>query len=192
MIDLRGRRVVLDPGHSEGRPGARGGPPDYVDEHELNELQAGWIQQRLESWGAQVEIPDPDEDDLALIGASAARADAFVSLHHNALDRIDHHTFACVHRRHASPGSIALAAEVAPRVGRAIGLPLRQQGDLPPGVVRQGLSVLRAAELAGCPGAILIESYFVDAYGDARHCRVRSLTAADAIADGLAAWLARS
>lgn len=189
--DLRGRVVCLDPGHCEGRPGCQGGPPDYPSEDILNRLQADWIRQRLESAGCQVVLADDPEDDLATIGAHAMRCDCFVSLHHNAFDRLDHHTFACVHRRHSSAGSIELAHAISSRVSLALGLPLRADHGEIPGVVRQALAVLRTAEMAGCPACVLVESYFIDAYGDAQYCRGRSLTAADAIAGGVISWLTR-
>jgi N-acetylmuramoyl-L-alanine amidase len=179
--------VVLDPGHSPARPGASGRAPDHPKEHELNELQSDWIAHRLASLGAAVDVPGGD--DLTRIGRCAIGADCFVSLHHNAFDGVDHHTFACVASRSASTGSVELAAAIAARVGAALGLPLRKDAGCPPGVVHQSLAVLRAAELTDCPACVLVESYFVDAYGSLRECEARSLRAADAVAEAVLGWL---
>jgi N-acetylmuramoyl-L-alanine amidase len=183
-----GVRVVLDPGHSPEKPGARGLPPDVPQEHELNQLQCDWICQRLGELGVAVEVPGGD--DLEAIGRRAHGAAAFVSLHHNAHDRIDHHTFACVASYRASVGSIELAADIAKRVGAALSMRLRCDAGCLPGVVHQELAVLRAAELTDCQACVLVESYFIDHYGSLRLCEKRSLIAADAIADAILAWLA--
>lgn len=189
-VDLTGARILLDPGHSEGRPGARGGPPDYPREEELNALQAARVETILAGYGAHVEVHDPPEDDLVEIGSRARSHHVFLSLHHNACDHVDHHTFCAVQRRSASVGSIDLAEAIAAEVGRALGLPLRHDPGSRPGVVHQGLAVLRAAELTDCWACVLVESYFLDAYGDAEVCQARSLAAAEAIAEATGRWLA--
>lgn len=187
-----GRKILVDPGHSEKKPGARG-ISSSVQEEDLNRLQAEVIKQLLEFQGYEVWVYDPQGDDLVEIGSRARDFDMFISLHHNAYDRdrVDEYTCCMVHQLYAKLQSREFATLVATKVADAINNPIYHGGDLP-GVYPARLAVLNAAEHSGCPGpCVLVESYFVDAYDDVRLTEGRSKKAATAIAGAVTEWFSK-
>ncbi len=84
--DLKGKRIVLDPGHSPD-PGAIG-PTGYT-EAEANLAIALEVRKELEHAGATVIMTRSDTSNVPLYDrpaiAKAANADLFVSIHNNAL-----------------------------------------------------------------------------------------------------------
>jgi N-acetylmuramoyl-L-alanine amidase len=188
---LFGKSILIDPGHSERHPGARGLAPDYPEEEDLNRLQASIIAGILTKAGASVEVYDPDADPLYTIGRRAAGKDLFLSLHHNAYnrDRIDEYTCVCVHRSKANEKSKRLASNIAKSISKRLGLTLYKPNAYYPGVYPLGLSVLSGAHDAGCHVCVLVESYFVDAYGNSSLCQTRSASAARAIAKAVIDYL---
>jgi N-acetylmuramoyl-L-alanine amidase len=183
------KRILLDPGHSDLHTGADG-TTDAVHEEFLNRLQASIVQPILRDAGFVCDIYDPLSDVLSEIGGRAKDYDMFISFHHNATGHKDYYTCVMVHAELAKAASRLFASRVALRVSAAIGLKVLNFGDGQlPGVYPNSLGVLRAAENSGCPGpCVLVESYFVDAYGDLDFCRERSIKAAKAIATAAAEW----
>lgn len=163
-IGSKAKRVLLDPGHSEGKPGARGKTPD-VQEEDLNRLQAQLLKEELNKYDIEVSIIDPHNDDLLSIGRAAKDFDAFVSLHLNATDNREHYTCAMCHHQVQSPQSKSayVASEWAQETAKAIGNKLFSGSpNWPKGVMAAGLSVLRGATQVNCPIAFLSELEFVD------------------------------
>ncbi len=83
---LRGKRIVIDPGHSAD-PGSIG--PTGLTEAEANLMIAKQVRKRLRSKGAQVIMTRDDDNHVALYDrpaiAKAQHADLFISIHNNAL-----------------------------------------------------------------------------------------------------------
>jgi N-acetylmuramoyl-L-alanine amidase len=183
-----GKRILLDPGHSRSRPGARGVSPE-VKEEILNEIQAAVIKEKLDQKGFVVDIYNPDPDNLTDVGKHARGYDLFLSLHHNSYGGTgDPYTCAMIDNDKAKQSSQQLAALVAKRVASAIGNPLFQGNRGTQGVYQAGLAVLDAAERV-CEGpCILVESYFLNKYGNMSFATERSKKAAIAIADAVVEW----
>lgn len=183
-----GIRIFLDPGHSRSRPGARGASPE-VREEILNEVQATVIKEKLDRNGFVVDIFNPGPDNLTEVGKHARGYDMFLSLHHNSYEGTeDPYTCAMIDNDKAKASSKQLAALVAKRVASKIGNPLfgGTHGTL--GVYQQGLSVLDVAEQA-CEGpCILVESFFLNKYGNMTTAIDRSKQAATAIAEAVVEW----
>ena len=183
---LTGKKMLLDPGHSELRSGARGIAPDYPDEHSLNKYLADRLAAMLREQGAEVKIIDPVSDELSAIGSQAAGFDMFISCHHNAFNNKDHYTCVMIHRNLYKKGSLRFAKISATNIAKALNHKLIElSADLPRGVYPNGLSVLSAAERTDCPVCVLVEPYFIDAYGDKQFCYERTAKAASAIAQSV-------
>lgn len=182
------KRILLDPGHSRSKPGARGASSN-VKEEILNEIQATVIQERLEQKGFTVDIYNPDPDNLTGVGNKAKGYDMFLSLHHNSYGGTgDPYTCAMIDNDKAKASSKKLAALIAKRVAKAIGNPLFGGTHGTPGVYQAGLSVLDAAEQV-CEGpCTLVESYFLNSYGNMNVATERSKKAATAISDAVVEW----
>lgn len=164
------KRILLDPGHSEIRKGARGLNGD-VQEEDLNRYQAEVLQAELQNYGFTADIYDPEGDDLTAIGAKAVGYDMFISLHLNAYSKKQHYTCAMVHAQVAKKDSIKVASQWATEISKAI--PVKLFGGtegMPQGVMAAGLSVLRAAEGTNCPVCFLSEAFFVDAMDSTEKC----------------------
>lgn len=159
-----GKRVLIDPGHSENQPGARGKNPS-VQEEDLNRFQAAELKARLAELGIAADIYDPLSDDLFAIGQKANGYDAFVSLHLNAFKGQEFYTCAMVHPGKVSPTSKSaqVASKWAQEVAKSIGNPIfgGTQG-WPKGVMATGLSVLSGAATTNCPIFFLSEAEFID------------------------------
>lgn len=153
------RRILLNPGHSElHRTGCRS-KDGILKEEELNKWQAIVLKQALAQHDIDADIYAPKEtDDLSNVGEAAKGYNAFVSLHLNASNHVDHYCCVMVHATEASQSSIRLAEAVTKRCAAAMGSKAFE------GAYKNGLSVLRAAE-AACQGpCILTELLFLDAY----------------------------
>lgn len=158
------KRVLLDPGHSEKRLGARGKSAD-VQEEDLNRYQAEVLKKELEALGIQADIFDPIEDDLWAIGKKAQGYDCFISLHLNAYSKKEHYTCCMVHPKYQAPTSMSakIASRFANVVAAAIGNPVFSGSPgYPSGVMATGLSVLSGAANTNCPCFFLSELEFVD------------------------------
>lgn len=156
-------KVLLDPGHSNKKPGARGKNP-AVKEEELNLYQAEVLKGLLASLGIQADIADNPQDDLAAIGAAAKGYDMFISLHLNAANQKEHYTCAIVHES-VKPSELSsqFASLIAQVAAKAIANPV-YSGDkgYPVGVMARKLKVLKAAMDSGCPVVFLLETEFID------------------------------
>jgi N-acetylmuramoyl-L-alanine amidase len=184
-----GKRILLDPGHSRSRPGARGPAPDFVKEEILNEIQATVIKEILDQKGFVVDIYNPDPDNLTDVGKHAEGYDMFLALHHNSYDGTeDPYTCAMIDNDQDKSSSNQLAALVAKRVASAIGNRLFDGTDGTLGVYQTGLSVLDAAEQVCTGPCILVESYFLNKYGNMSFATERSKKAAIAIAESVVEW----
>jgi len=174
---LRGKKILVDPGHSKSAQGAsgRGGIP-RPSEYAMNALQAKIVVDALRAAGAEVELFDPDPDSLTAIGRRAAGKDLFLSLHHNAAnaDGNDEGTETYIPYG-SSNGASALAAAVNKAVVDAIGSKNR-------GVKVKDYTVIATAASVGCPICMLVESYFIDDYTSLDVTTQRSTEAAHAIA----------
>ncbi|MDD2956346.1 MAG: N-acetylmuramoyl-L-alanine amidase [Oscillospiraceae bacterium] len=85
---LTGMTIVLDAGHGGEDPGALGpAGSEGPAERELNYAAAWAAKQRLEQLGAEVILVNPEDERLSfeerMDPARAARADFFLSFHHN-------------------------------------------------------------------------------------------------------------
>ena len=159
-----GKRVRLDPGHSEKHVGARG-KNSSVQEEDLNRFQAQCLKEELAKYGITADIDDPLDDDLWEIGKGAHGYDAFVSLHLNAFKKKEFYTTAMCHSRLQSPNSKSakVASEWAIATATAIGNPIFSgTKGWPTGVMATGLSVLNGAANTNCPIAFLSELEFID------------------------------
>ena len=185
----KGRRpseitVVVDAGHGGSDTGAM--TPRGFTEKDLNLRLAMAVRDELRRRGYVVVMTREDDSFPALYDrpkvAHAHKADAFISIHHNAppLDRdprkLRYHTVYAWN----DIGS-KLAAAINSRMAAAFGPKLRSNG-----VMHANFAVTRNPEIPSC----LIETDFittpegeVDCLDDARRMKVAS-----AIADGFADW----
>ncbi len=179
---LKGKKIVLDPGHGEEDeqgidPGAVGfGTSELVE----NIIQADEVAKYLRSKGALVKIiPNSENLGLGEIGARGRGADVFVSLHLNACNG-----FAQGYEVLVLPE----ASQKDEKLAELIRVELQKVLLDPPfqnrGVKHQGLGVLR-----GVPDGVtkvLTEALFIDAPGMSRENVVK---AAQAIARGIEKFL---
>lgn len=159
-----GKRVLLDPGHSEQKPGARGKNPS-VQEEDLNRFQAQVLQKELADLGVKADIYDPLDDDLFAIGQKANGYDAFVSLHLNAFKQREFYSCAMCHpgKQKPSSKSAQVASQWAQAIAKEIGNPCFSGSEgWPKGVMATGLSVLSGAATTNCPIFFLSEAEFID------------------------------
>lgn len=159
-----GKRVLLDPGHSEGNVGARGKTAD-VQEEDFNRLQATILKAELAELGISADIYDPHNDDRSAIGRKAQGYDAFVSLHLNAAGKKEYYTCAMCSPRVQSPNSKSakVASAWAQSCAAAIGNKcFSGSPGWPVGVMAVGLTVLSAAAQTDCPIFFLSEMEFID------------------------------
>lgn len=183
---LVGKVIKIDPGHSELRSGSSGTAPEYPSEYELNVHGANQLKNFLVDAGATVTIIDPADDDLTSIGNTAQGCDLFLSYHHNALNRKDHYACVMIHATKAKIGSKKFAALCAAHLAAELPHKLcNVSSEVPRGVYPAKLSVLSAAENTNCPVCVLVEPYFVDAYGERRFCAERTTKASIAIGNAI-------
>jgi hypothetical protein len=156
--------VLIDPGHSESEPGARGKNPS-VQEENLNRFQAEVLKKELAALGVSADIHDPLTDDLHAIGMQAKDYKAFISLHLNAYSGKEHYTCAMCNKNRQTPSSASakLASEWAQATAKAIGNKIFGGTEgWPVGVMAAGLGVLSGAADSGVPLFFLSELEFVD------------------------------
>jgi N-acetylmuramoyl-L-alanine amidase len=149
---LRGKRIVLDPGHSK-EPGSTG-PTGYT-EAEANLALAKATRDALEARGATVIMTRPDDRNLPLadrpVIAKANRADLFVSIHNNALpDGVNPYANNGVSTYYYHPHSIALAKAVQTEM-------IKETGLADYGLFHGNLAVNRPTQYP----AILVECAFI-------------------------------
>jgi N-acetylmuramoyl-L-alanine amidase len=158
------RRVLIDPGHSEKEPGARG-LNSGVQEEDMNRFQAQILKRELARYGILGDIVDPEVDDLYAIGQKAKGYDAFQSLHLNAYKNKEFYTCVMVHPKYDGPASASakFASQAAIVMSAATGNPLFSgTAGYPKGVMAVGLSVLSGAVSVGVPLRCLSEAEFID------------------------------
>jgi len=166
------KRVLLDPGHSEGEAGARSND-GTAEEEDLNRLQAQIIKARLKAAGIECDIVDPMVDDLTAIGQKAQGYYLFLSLHHNKYaGGSDPGTETFV-----LPGADATTRKFAQALQSAI---VKALGTTDRGVKETSWQVIRVADQYSTGPAILVESYFLNHYTKAQ-AEERSAKAAEAI-----------
>jgi N-acetylmuramoyl-L-alanine amidase len=178
---LKGKKIVLDPGHGEdGDSGAVGfGTSELVE----NIIQADEVAKYLRSKGASVKIvPNSENLDLWSIGSRGSGSDAFISLHLNAFNgTVQRHEVLVLPE----------ATQEDKQLAESISVELRNTLQDPPfknaGVKSQRLGVLRGVP-DGIP-KVLTEALFIDAPGMSRENVVK---AAQAIARGIENFLLKS
>lgn len=149
---LRGKRIVIDPGHSRD-PGAIG--PTGLTEAEANLLISKQVNEHLVRRGAEVVMTRRDNSDLPLYDrpaiASMVDADLFVSVHNNALPDgvnplVNHGTSSYYYHLHSAG------------LARAIHGRMIDKLDLPDhGLYHGNLAVLRPTQYP----AVLVECTFM-------------------------------
>jgi len=122
---LRGKTIVLDPGHSS-EPGSTG-PTGYT-EAEANLALAITVQEMLSLRGAKVILTRPDMRNLPLVDrpavAKSNHADLFVSIHNNAQpDGVNPYLNNGVSTYYYHPHSLKLAKCVQTQMIEQTGLP---------------------------------------------------------------------
>jgi len=181
---LKGKKILVDPGHSKSAQGAsgRGGNP-RPSEYAMNSLQAVVVRDMLRAEGAEVEIFDPNPDSLTAVGRRAAGKHLFLSLHHNAAnaDGVDEGT-----ETYVPTGSSSTARALAAAVNAAV---VRSIGSRDRGVKVKDYTVIATAQSVGCPICMLVESYFIDDYASLDVVAHRSKEAAKAVARAVIAGL---
>ena len=180
---LAGKKICVSAGHSPKSPGSSGKAPDYPREYEHNLLQAKIVAARLSALGAAIVAPDPDPDNLEAVGRAARGCLIFLDLHHNAAnaDGIDEGVECWIHRQ-ASASSGKLAELICAKIANVLRCKNR-------GVKNKSYTVLDEAKKVGCGIAVLVESYFIDDYGNATVTKDRSTKSAHAIADAVIEFL---
>ncbi len=182
-------KVLLDPGHSSGRPGASTHDKKKY-EHNYTPYMATLIKTSLEATGKYIiDIYDPEIDNLTQIGLKAKGYNMFISIHLNAYDRDyeDEYTCVCTHREQATTRSNNFASRLAVSIVKEIDNPIFRPNSSLKGVYKLGLGVLRAAESV-CDGpCVLSESFFIDAHDDkaatVKRCQSAALGHVKAIRD---------
>ena len=189
---VTGKKVLLDPGHSSSRPGARSNN-GIVKEELLNVIQATVIQEQLKLVGIASDIYNPDPDNLTDVGNHAKGYDAFIALHHNSYDGSGNASggpYCCVMvlpEGRCKTSSKILAGKISESISVAIGVPNFGGTDGEKGVYHAGLSVLNAAEPVCTGPCVLVESYFLNGIKDMATATEKSTIAAKAIAKAIAA-----
>ncbi|MBI5974171.1 N-acetylmuramoyl-L-alanine amidase [Staphylococcus canis] len=82
---LRGKTIVLDPGHGGGDQGASGQTPKKTLEKNITLKTALELKNRLESKGAKVKMTR-DDDTYVKLKDRKADGDVFISIHNDALE----------------------------------------------------------------------------------------------------------
>lgn len=191
---LRGWRVVLDPGHGGDahREGYKRGPTN-LREAEVNWEVAQFLEQFLVAAGADVRLTRSGDVDVGLIEraevANTWPADVFVSLHHNAADRVTaNYTTVWYHGRpDDEPANLDVARYLAHSVAEVLRLPETSANPLKSDLLMypQGFGVLRALRVPGC----LVEASFFTHPAEEQRLRSRNYRKREAY--GLFLGLAR-
>ena len=180
--------VVVDAGHGGGKADTGAISPHGLRESDLNLALAKNVRDALVRRGFRVVMTRTNDVAVALYDrpkvAHANGADAFVSIHHNAppLDRDPAKV-----RYHAvykwNEIGADLAGAINRRMAEAFGDTLRNNG-----VMHANFAVTRNPEIPSC----LVETDFITTPEGEIDCwnRERRLKVADAIAAGVADWIA--
>ena len=182
---LKGRKVVVDPGHGGKDSGApaffRGGPQEPFEKDIVLDIGLR-LAALLKAEGAEVTMTRDDDTYVSLSGraeiANRLKADAFVSLHCNSCDKPDTLSGTSVYFDHQH--SARFAALVQNELVAAL-------GTVDKGVRNANFAVIRRARVPG----VLVETAFINHKEDrARllHPRFRE-RAARAITAGLIRFL---
>ena len=178
LLDLQVQdkiKVLIDPGHSETRTGARS-TDRTAEEEDLNRMQASILVDLLSS-KYNCEVYDPATDDLRSIGEHAKGKSLFLSLHHNSYDGGESDPGTEIFITRGDDASRKLAEEIL----EAICLSIHSRNR---GVKEENFTVIAEASKY-CDGPVmLIESYFLNPYSR-EEAMQRSSKAAHAIADTL-------
>jgi N-acetylmuramoyl-L-alanine amidase len=175
--------VLLDPGHSKSKPGASSND-GTAKEYELNVLQANIIKEILTQHGGfDVEIFNPDPDNLTEVGKRAKGKKLVIHLHHNKFSgNTDPGTEVLYDNDKAQPESKALALMMSQEISKAL-------GSINRGAKPFSGTVMDVAEQQGNFPVVLTESYFLNPYSK-EEAEKRSTIAARAIADVVKRWFA--
>lgn len=168
--------AVLDPGHSELEPGARG---KGSEEEDLNRLQSQIILEKCKG-RIDFEIFDPAVDDLEAIGRRAKGKRLFISAHHNSYSGTSNPGAEVFVVRGADAATKKLAGQILDRI-------CQRTGDTNRGVKEMNFTVIAEAAAVCAGPAILIESYFLNPYGKVE-AEKKSAICAEAIAEVLCEW----
>jgi N-acetylmuramoyl-L-alanine amidase len=172
----KGRRVLLDPGHSNKEPGARSND-GTAKEEALTLLQAQIVRDALEKAGFDAFITNPEVDDIEKIGDSAKGYDLFLSLHLNSYDGDSDPGTEVFVVRNPTYADFAAAKAVCNSICNALKTTNR-------GVKEKNFTVIRAAGEVCFGPVMLVESFFLNPY-NAETAKKRAIVAAEAIADAL-------
>lgn len=155
--ESRGRLVIVDPGHGDHDPGARGvgGAVEKV----IN-LQVGLrVRNLLQEKGIGVRMTRDDDTFIPLYDrpalANRLGADCFVSIHCNAMPEAKRGERSGTELYYFTPQSELFASIMLQEVARSIGLPAR-------GTFTRSFVVVREAAMP----AVLVELGYVDHAGD--------------------------
>ncbi len=185
LYTLRGKRIVIDPGHSLD-PGAIG--PTGLTEAEANLMISRELARCLENRGADVIMTRSDDSDLPLYDrpaiAKSANADLFVSVHNNALPDgvnpfVNHGTSSYYYHLHSAG------------LARAIHRRMVDKLDLPDhGLYHGNLAVLRPTQYP----AVLVECTMIIRPDQEARIRDEGFRGdiSSAIADGIEDFLRES
>ncbi len=179
---LRGKTVVVDPGHSHD-PGAIG--PTGMTEAEANLMISHTLRRVLEAEGAQVVMTRWDSSHVELYDrpaiAKAGDADLFISIHNNALpDGVNPFANNGTSSYYYQPHSINLARAIHKRM-------VAETGLLDHGLFHGNLAVIRPTQYP----AVLVECAFMlipEQEADLKTGRFQSVIA-HAITEGIKEFL---
>lgn len=160
---LKGLTIVIDPGHG-GDPEQRMGPNKLAREHIINMRTAEKLKEWLEKAGVKVIMTITEDVDMPLSQraqiANDAKADLFLSLHHNASGRKDANYSSVWYHLDGSeyPASLDVSRKVANALARLVPLEEPQHNGIYSDSLMYagGFGVLRAARVP----AVLIEYSF--------------------------------
>lgn len=155
---LKGKLIVVDPGHGGKASGAQGG--GFQEKHIC--LAIGLkLRAALEACGANVIMTRDRDKDVGLYErtklANTNGADLFISIHNDSNGRPNSVSGTSVYYHMGDASSRALASCVVQAIGAVSGLPRR--GALSDGILyASGLAVLRTSEMP----AVLVEVAYIN------------------------------
>lgn len=144
-------KILLDPGHSKSDPGALS-PNKKVKEYFLNVAQAEHIKKELSEH--DVDIYDPNPDNLKDVGSHAKGYDLFISLHHNSYGGTGEPGVEVFTTREAIPMCKRFAASISARIAEALKIPNRGHKEKNYAVINEATK--------HCAMTVLVESHFVN------------------------------
>ncbi|MFZ4451121.1 N-acetylmuramoyl-L-alanine amidase [Salibacterium aidingense] len=174
---LTGKTIVIDPGHGDHDPGARGN--GLVEKNLVLDV-ALRVQSKLEDEGVNVVMTRTDDTFVTLSGrvsiAERANADSFVSIHANAASAAAEGAETFYDSGHKAKESRELAESIQNRLVRETGMNYRRVADT-------GFYVIRNTTMP----STLIELGFVTNAGDANRMKRSGYEnkAAEAVVNGI-------